>query len=359
MTLAAFVIVSMSVETIAMQPSISPASYIDDGSDRISRLTDLPPPTPIASPQISLIFTGDINLGRCVAKAAIMAGDFTYPFRYVADKLRSADLTVGSLDGTISDKSHPMPCPDSTNLIGPARMVEGLQFAGFDLISAATNHIKDCGELGYDCDDRALLDTVENLAGAGIQPVGAGETLAESRLPAVVERKGVRFAFLAINQIDKRVWASAGNGGTAPLSPQSIDQIKADIASAKKIADVVIVLPQWGIEYASLPDETQRTWAQEFLNAGAALVIGNGPHIVQPVEVFPNGVAYYALGNFVFDQGQSFRREGVVVEAIFNGAKLENWHLLPVQINYFTYQPRWAEGSDVERILGRATPLSQ
>jgi gamma-polyglutamate biosynthesis protein CapA len=124
------------------------------------------------------------------------------------------------------------------------------------------------------------------------------------------------------------------------------------------MADVVVVLPQWGIEYASQPEALQRTWAQEFLDAGASLVIGNGPHIVQPMEVFQNGVSYYALGNFVFDQDQKHRREGIVVEAIFNGAQLESWGLEPVAINYYTYQPVWAVGSEAEKILKRATPIS-
>jgi poly-gamma-glutamate synthesis protein (capsule biosynthesis protein) len=250
-----------------------------------------------------------------------------------------------------------MSCPDSTNLIGPEGMVHGLEFAGFDVISVATNHSKDCGEKGYNCQEQSFLDTMRNLSWAGIQPVGGGEDLKGSRRPVILERNGVRFAFLAVNEIDRRVWATEDSPGTAPLSAEQIEQIKSDIASTRQYADVVIVLAQWGIEYALHPEEIQRTWAREFLDAGASLVIGNGPHIVQPVEVFPNGVSYYALGNFVFDQGQNHRREGIVVEAIFKGAQLESWTLEPISINYYTYQPVWAEGSEAENILKRATPI--
>ena len=252
-----------------------------------------------------------------------------------------------------------MPCPDSMNLIGPQNMVLGLQFAGFDVITVATNHSKDCGEQGFSCDDHSFLDTGNNLSLAGIKPVGGGKNITESRKPVIIEKYGIRFAFLAVNQIDKRVWATENNPGVAPLSAEKIEQIKADIASAKKIADVVIVLPQWGIEYSVNPEKEQRTWAQEFLNAGASLVVGNGPHIVQPVETFPNGIAYYALGNFVFDQEQDFRREGVVAEVVFNGTQLESQKLLPVYINYFTYQPDWAVGPEAKKILERATPISK
>jgi poly-gamma-glutamate synthesis protein (capsule biosynthesis protein) len=358
--LLALVMFSITVESRASQLDQSSLSVRADlQTHEESFLRPHPQPIEETSPRVILTFTGDINLGRCVAKESILAGDFAYPFRFVAEKLSSADITVGSLDGTISDESYPMDCPDSTNLIGPESMVQGLQFAGFDVITVATNHSKDCGEKGYDCQDQSFLDTMANLRTAGIQPVGGGENLYTSRLPVIVERKGIRFAFLAVNQIDQRVWADEDDAGTAPLSDEMIKQIKEDIASARKLADVVIVLPQWGIEYASRPQELQRTWAQEFLNAGASMVVGNGPHIVQPVEVFSNGVTYYALGNFVFDQGQNHRREGVVVKAIFRGSKLESWELVPISINYYTYQPVWAEGSEAEKILQRAAPINE
>ena len=94
-------------------------------------------PTQIRIPQIRILFTGDINLGRCIAKRTLSAhtytNDYNYPFQLVAEELRAADITVGSLDGSLSDESPPMPCPDSTNLIGPTRMVEGLQLSQLSL----------------------------------------------------------------------------------------------------------------------------------------------------------------------------------------------------------------------------------
>lgn len=307
----------------------------------------------------TLIFTGDINLGRCIASASIRAGDYTYPFKYVAEKLSSADITVGSLDGSLSDASAPQPCPDSMNLIGPENMVQGLQFAGFDVITVATNHVKDCGEEGFLCGNQSFFDTLDTLSQAGIQPAGGGANLVEARKPVVIEKHGIRFAFLGIDQINARVWATDSVAGVAPLSSETIEQVKADIASAKTIADVVIVLPQWGTEYAAQPDDIQRQWAHEMTEAGATLIIGNHPHIIQPMESFEKGTVFYALGNFVFDQSQNFRREGLVVEATFNGTELESIQLLPVDINYYTYQPVWTQEPNIQKILARAPDLSQ
>jgi poly-gamma-glutamate capsule biosynthesis protein CapA/YwtB (metallophosphatase superfamily) len=319
----------------------------------------LTPPQPEVSKRTTLIFTGDINLGRCVAAASIRAGDYTHPFRHVAEKLSSADITVGSLDGSLSDESPPQDCPQSMNLIGPQNMIQGLQFAGFDVITVATNHVKDCGEEGFLCGNQSFFDTLNTLSQAGIQPVGGGINLSEARKPVMIEKHGVRFAFLGIDQINDRVWATEDHPGVTPLSSETIEQIKADITSARAVADVVIVLPQWGTEYAARPDEIQRQWAQEMTNAGATLIIGNHPHIIQPMESFANGTVFYALGNFVFDQGQNFRREGMVVEATFNGTQLESIQLLPVDINYYTYQPVWTEEPETQKILTRVPDLSQ
>jgi poly-gamma-glutamate synthesis protein (capsule biosynthesis protein) len=314
--------------------------------------------TPTQHPKTRILFTGDINLGRCIAKKTIISNGqtntYNYPFEFVAEELRKADITVGSLDGSLSDESSPMPCPKSMNLIAPTRMAEGLQFAGFDVISVATNHIKDCGEKGFKCDNKALLDTILQLKKAEIEPTGAGNTLTESRLPAVVEQNGIRFAFLGIDQIDKRVWASENIPGAAPLSDAHIEKIKEEIVSARQIADVVIVLPHWGIEHDTTPQELQRVWAQEFVNAGASLVIGNHPHIIQPMEIFSDKLIFYSLGNFVFDQGEDFQRESIVVEVNFIGAEIESWRLHPVKINYYTYQPNWADDTESGYILARA-----
>jgi poly-gamma-glutamate synthesis protein (capsule biosynthesis protein) len=315
------------------------------------------PPGAKKDARTRILFTGDINLGRCIAKKTIRANEYThdyaYPFQFVAEELRSADITVGSLDSAVSNESPPTPCPQSMNLIGPARMAEGLQFAGFDVITIATNHVKDCGEKGFECDNQALFDTINNLAAAGAKPVGAGKTLSESRLPVIIERQGIRFAFLGIDQIEERIWATENAPGVAPLSQNTLEQVKADIASAKLLADVVIVLPHWGVEYAAQPVEIQRNWAKEFIDAGADLVVGNHPHIVQPMEVLPRGLVFYALGNFVFDQEQNFRRESVVVEVNFVGAQIQSWALRPASINFYTFQPHWANGSEADYIVAR------
>lgn len=318
---------------------------------------DATPAATPAAPIIHLLFTGDINPGRCPAQVSLANNDFTLPYQVVGEALRAADITIGSLDGALSDFSPPSPCPETMNLIGPARTVEGLQYAGFDVLTVAANHAKDCGLQGWNCSDQTFRDTLANLRRAGIQPAGGGEDLAAALAPVIIERQGVRFAFIGLTEIGPNTFAAANRPGTAPLSDRNLPAVLAAITAARQAADVVIVLPHWGVEYAETPSANQRRWAGELVAAGATLVIGNHPHVVQPVELFPEtgqsaprAVVAYALGNFVFDQGPWRNRQGVLFEATFAGPVLTRWRLRPIHI-VSLYQPVWPDETESQAIL--------
>ncbi|HLF02863.1 MAG TPA: CapA family protein [Anaerolineales bacterium] len=357
LTLIGFVLISLvacvGVRTPAptLLPTPSP-----DGTPT-SHPTPQPPtqtPEPTELPSTRILFTGDINPGRCVALAMIEADDFTLPYQQIADDLRAADVLVGSLDGSITDRAAIENCPETMSLNGPTRVVEGLQYAGFDVITVATNHAKNCGNVG--CWSDALLDSIANLEAVGISAVGGGENLAEARAPVVVEHNGIKFAFLAGTTVGSEMWAKYDKPGTAPLW---IKYLKKDIAAAREQADVVIVLAQWGSEYTHTPNWDQFDVAGVAMDSGATLVIGNQAHWVQAVEQFPNGVVAYGLGNFVFDQNWSKKtKQGVVFEAVFRGSELESWQLLPIHIDD-NFQARWADAEESAKILKNIEEASQ
>jgi poly-gamma-glutamate synthesis protein (capsule biosynthesis protein) len=138
--------------------------------------------------------------------------------------------------------------------------------------------------------------------------------------------------------------------GTAPLNDEFLRQ---DVAAAASAADVVIVLPQWGVEYTADPTESQRSLARAAVEAGAALVIGNHPHWVQAAETIGATFVAYALGNFVFDQDWSLEtQQGVMFEAAFHGAELKGIDYHPVHI-WDEHQPRFADPQEAQQILDR------
>ncbi|HRF49235.1 MAG TPA: CapA family protein [Anaerolineales bacterium] len=309
-------------------------------------------PSPTAEPTVTLLFTGDIQLGRCVYTLAQATGDLTSPFAALADLLSAADVTVGSLDGTISDFNPPGRCAeDHRNLLGPTSMLPGLTRAGFDVITTATNHARDCG-LVRGCAYESLLETRTNLLGAGIQPVGTGVDLAGALAPVVLNVKGLRIAFLGLSGIDASLWAGPDTPGTAPLDQKAYTSA---VQAAAAEADVVVALPHWGQEYKNELSWLQITHAEALAAAGADLIVGNHPHRAQAVETLPSGaVVAYALGNFVFDQqwsdGSQFTVQGIVLKVVLRGPEIVEVTPIPIHI-YDNFQPRLASPESAAMIV--------
>jgi hypothetical protein len=353
----------------AASPTAPPATATPEATATSIPATASPTASPTTPPTIKLLFTGDINPGRCVALISKAHNDYTRPFLYVAEALRAADIAIGSLDGSLSDLSPPSHCPEANeyqvtlNLIGPTRMAEGYVYAGLDLITVATNHAKDCGKFGWQCNNWTFNDTLTTLKSAGILAAGGGENLAAAFKPVIIEKQGVRFGFIGVTEVGDNTWAAEDVPGTAPLSEANLPLVLAAIRAARQEVDVLIVLPQWGDEYHLIPNAKQLRWAPRLIEAGANLVIGNQAHVVQPVEVFPGDaqsgqrVVAYALGNFVFDQGPYINKQGVVFEATFEGARLADWRLRPVHI-YGLHQPKWTTETETQEILDRVAEAS-
>ncbi len=325
--------------TTTLPPTLPPATA-----------TGVPSATP--PPEIELLFTGDINPGRCVYTKAKAADDMALPYRPLAEILQGADITIGSLDGTISDYNPPNPCVEThRNLIGPSEVAAGMGFAGYDVMAVATNHAKDCG-LIRGCINNSLFDTRLNLLAAGVQPVGSGANLDEAIAPVIITVDGVRFGFVAMTAINYAIWATDTEPGVAPFKTEVYLE---SIRRAAAQADVVIVLPHWGREFSSELTFEQTGAAAKMVEAGATLVVGNHPHRVQGVETFPNGaVAAYALGNFVFDMtwsdGTLFTIQGIMLRARFRGPELVGVELLPIHI-YDDFQPRLAQPDEAAMIF--------
>lgn len=305
-------------------------------------------PAPTVEPVTRLLFTGDIIPARCTYARLEALGDYTAPFQPLHDLLAGADLTIGSLDTTVSHVARPIGCTPTFNLASPAAVADGLAYAGYDVMAHAANHIKDCGAAA--CGDQAMLETAQLLRARGIATSGSGADIVAARAPAVVERNGVYFAFLAYDDIAPYYHAGAQTGGSAPMDPATVAE---DIANARRVANVVIVMPHWGVEYTSAPAERQREFARAAAAAGADLVIGNHPHWVQAHEVIGRTFVAYALGNFVFDQDWSPEtQQGAMLEVTFTGARVTGTRYLPVHI-YDEYQPRLAPPDEAWSILGR------
>ena len=118
--------------------------------------------------------------------------------------------------------------------------------------------------------------------------------------------------------------------GVAWLDP---DLALADIRFARRLADLVIVSVHWGVEYARSPAKEQVDWARQMIDAGADLVVGSHPHVVQPLEEYRGHWIAYSLGNFVFDQPWPITRQGLMLKVTVNGKRITRVVPMPTTID--------------------------
>ena len=208
-------------------------------------------PTPTEIPTITLLFTGVIVPARCVQAALDEIGNPDYPYEEVRDLISQADLAIGTFNATMSDQVEHTGCLRTWQLVGSPNNADALQRAGFDVMSVATNHIKDCGLMKSWC-DYTFFDTLNNLKRVGIKPVGAGENLDEALQPVVVEIKGVRFGIVSLgdSKMSETVFAADNHPGIAKLNQENLETA---IESAREVADVVVAMPHWGSEDITIP----------------------------------------------------------------------------------------------------------
>lgn len=259
----------------------------------------------------TVIATGDIIPARSVNFRVLQYKDFNWPYLNTYQLTKDADITFSNLEAPEIKN-----CPTTNEgmiFCGDYKNVEGLKFAGIDVVSLANNH---AGNYGAD----GVKETMENLKTAGIDATG---TIFSNLVFKNI--RGMRFAFLGFNDVDL---------SQPGVSNVNEDNIKTEITEAHKQADIVVVTFHWGVEYAEQPDTRQKYLAHLAVDSEADLIIGNHPHWIQPVEIYKGKLIAYAHGNFVFDQMWSQKtREGVIGKYIFYDNKLVDVEYLPIQIN--------------------------
>ncbi len=318
--------------------------------------TAVPSPSPSAPPTITLDAVGDVSLARQVVDRMEAEGA-AYPLALVAPLL-SGDISLANLEGPLTDSGTPW--PKGYNFRTPARFAQALPDGHIGLVTLANNHIMDYGPGG-------MIDTLAALDAADVRHFGAGTSAAAAELPAIVEVRGLRVAFLGyVATPDEatgfRIAEWAAGAYTPGVSIGTPERVAADVAAARKVADFVIVVVHAGDEYDSRPNGTQLALADAAMANGADAYIGAHAHVPQPVVRRGNQLIAYGLGNFVFalDSVDLANIPPPRVSLILNitltkGAGVTSLDLVPVTLDVAQSRPRPAtpdEAAVLRRIVG-------
>ena len=291
---------------------------------------------------------GDVQGDRDVGKY-IDAHGGAAALAKVKPYLETADLAFVNLEGPISDKGTKLAWKEYTFRSRTA-LASGLAAAGVDVVSMANNHAVDCGPT-------ALLDTIARLDKVGIAHAGAGDDLSAARAAAMVDTPAGKVAVLAFT--DKYAGgfaAGTDHPGVATISDGT--KVLAAIAAAHKKADFVIVSFHWGTEYTSQAAGYQRALAHKAIDAGADLILGHHPHVIQGLEVYHDRLIAYSLGDFVFDHRPGPTGQAFVLRVTLHPTGPPVARIIPVYLSDASGIPAPVTGKAADAILDRLTTLS-
>jgi poly-gamma-glutamate capsule biosynthesis protein CapA/YwtB (metallophosphatase superfamily) len=234
------------------------------------------------SPALTLILAGDVMLGRGVAQA--LGGEWEAAFAGVRSWLAGDESGATDRVLTFANLESPLTAAPQVrgghDLRAPPAAVAALRAAGLDAVSLANNHALDAGQAG-------LHETVRTLYMAGIVPWMDGASAAQDGEAAGGRTGALTYEGLAFDD---------------SIVPLDLEAAGLAVAAAVRRSDVVIVSVHWGGEYQAVPSARQQAIARALAEAGADVIAGHGPHVLQRVEWVEETLVAYSLGNFLFDQ---------------------------------------------------------
>jgi poly-gamma-glutamate synthesis protein (capsule biosynthesis protein) len=237
------------------------------------------------------------------------AYDFAPLFADVSPPISAADLAICHLEVPVAPPGAPLSGYPSFAI--PAEIGDGIQASGWDRCSTASNHSNDKGTGGIEA-------TLDALDAAQVDHSGTARTAGEAAVPGITEVKGVGIAHLSYT------W---GFNGAPPSEPWMAnvtdpDRILADAQQARAAgAEIVILSLHWGNEYDPAGSADQRSLAGRLLaSPDIDLIVGHGPHVLQPIEMIHGKYVLLSVGNLVANQGKDrpSTYDGVIATVTFS-----------------------------------------
>lgn len=330
----------------AAQPTAQPAASTTSG-DADGGAGDVPAAEPVT---LTVTFAGDCTLGTdpsfgvdrsFTTRYEKEGSDPAYFLKNVADLFGADDLTVVNMEGTLTDSSEKS--DKKYTFKGPKEYTKILSGSGVEAASVANNHSADFGEASY-------TDTIEALDADGVTTFGYDRI-------AYMDVKGVKVALVGVNTT-----------GEYKVDPEAaVTEMLANIVKAKSEgAQLTLVYMHWGIERDYTPQESDMRVARQAIDAGADLVVGSHPHVVQGWEVYNGRYIVYSLGNFCYGGNSNPEdKDCLIFQETFTVTGDEVAQATDADVRFIAcsvsssakrndFQPTLAEGEEADRILAKA-----
>jgi len=281
------------------------------------RLAAVVVPYPHELAQVSFAVAGDVIPHEPVRAAAAAAGDgaagWGALFSDVSDVLQKADFGFVNLETPVAPAHSHGSKPFMFD--APVALLDGLKANGIKIVSFANNHVMDQGWAGF-------TETREHLRDQGLLFAGSGDTAQQAWQPVIVEANGIKVGWLGMTR-----WLNGGRnpdkddqphvnffpypGESAGATGMDEAGVLEAVKQARAKCDLLVVSIHWGVEYAPAPRPEDVETAHKMLEAGASVIVGHHPHVLQPVETYKtqdgrDTVIFYSLGNFLSNQSRTY-----------------------------------------------------
>ena len=284
---------------------------------------------------------GDVMLDRAVGSAIARNGTASILAK-VRDHIRRSDVRFCNLESPLSSRGAHAP-HDCVFRADPST-VKVLTDGGFNIVSVANNHTLNSGA-------RTFLDTLDLLDKFGIKYAGGRRDKAHSWWPAYVRAGGMVLGFMAYTDLsfDSYAWNK--------VSPD-LSNLKRQVALSRRQCDLLVVSFHWGEEYQGVPSDRQRKVARAAIDAGAGLILGHHPHVLEGMSAYKGAPILYSMGNFVFDQQQGVKMQSAIFDLNYDESR--GWDIVatPVTIHGPRFGPDYPPAGTAAELAGRLRKLS-
>ena len=270
--------------------------------------------------EVRILAAGDVMLGSWIDQVTRSSG-WNYPFMQLDSVVDRADIFFCNLEapfgtsGIAFEKTY-------TFRVSPD-LVQILTAGRINVVSLANNHMMDYGV-------EPLQATMELLDKNNIYHSGAGINLREARKPARMEIKGKNISFACYSlTFPEEFWATDTSAGTCFPSHSFVFR---DLKKFKSDSDLLVVSFHWGGELLTMPKEYQIELAHQVIDAGADLILGHHPHVIQGIEIYQGKVIAYSLGNFIFGSYSESVKESMLLEFQQGVAGIEKCRIYPLLV---------------------------
>lgn len=255
----------------------------------------------------TLLAFGDLMLDRRV-RGTIDSKGSSYPFKNILRFLIGSDIVLANAEGPFSDFTPKPIIPSNVTFTFDPKLVPFLKKIGFTMFGLANNHTLNFGQKGFE-------QTKSYFEANGLDYFGDPKN--RDFTPIIKTIRGTKIAFLGANELESL----------------DMNAMTKSVSDLRGQVDFIIVYMHWGFEYKTIFAGRQQTDGRKLIDAGADIVIGSHPHVMQPLELYKDKIIFYSLGNFLFDQPFSLEtQQGLSVGMVLDKSQFE-FYLFPIDMH--------------------------